>query len=496
MLLNLDIIKDNLPETYPVKRFGPRQRNLCYRRPVLYEQGKAMKDDVLYIARAGSLPQALPRANCAVICIGQRLPQHWALQALPVLLLQGEFSAIGVFNAVSAIFDAFDSWDERLRDALEQEEGFHLESLLRLAGEKLPYRIGVTDSGLNTLMMIDPSQSSAVQIQTPLRPMPLSYTEQIKQVCNLERTIRVPYITAVKLAGKSYCNNIFLADHFVGCGSIGLEQGDFRESDYPLMDRFFSYLQRGYIKHLRLSTQVEKPGLEALRKLLDRSGLSDRELDALQGEGDCQWLLFVLRERLEEQSYPREYMRASLNAISPDGVYAVIHREILTGLIRCPTEESTSALVDQFSDLASRMGYLVGLSNPFSQLRQLYTYLPQAAFAANKAQEQELPLCQFESCTLDYLLESCLGDMTLDALLGPGLRRLAHHDETRGTQYLKTLNVYLQEEMSIVHTAQALFIHRSSLLKRLDKIQRLLDDDLRNPRKRLYYRICLELMEP
>ena len=141
-----------------------------------------MEDDALYIARAGSLPQALPRANCAVICIGQRLPQHWALQALPVLLLQGEFSAIGVFNAVSAIFDAFDSWDERLRDSLEQEEGFHLETLLRLAGEKLPYRIGVTDSGLNTLMMIDPSQSPAVQIQSPLRPMPLSYTEQIKLV--------------------------------------------------------------------------------------------------------------------------------------------------------------------------------------------------------------------------------------------------------------------------------------------------------------------------
>lgn len=31
----------------------------------------------------------------------------------------------------------------------------------------------------------------------------------------------------------------------------------------------------------------------------------------------------VLRERLGEQRYPREYMRSSLNAIFPTGIYAV-----------------------------------------------------------------------------------------------------------------------------------------------------------------------------
>lgn len=500
MLLNLNLIRDHLPESYPVKQYGSQKRELCFRRPVLYEQGKAMEADKLYIARSGSLPELPPQIKCGVICIGQRLPRAWAMQSLPTLLLQGEFSAIGVFNTVNAIFDSFDAWDNSLRDALEKEEGFRLEELMYLGAQRLPYRLGITDSGLSNIISVEhmllPDGSTEIQISHAPHPMPMDCSEQIKHVCHLERTIRVPYLTSVNLQGKSYCNNIYLADHFVGCASIGMDQGDFRESDYPLMDRFFSYLRKGYIKHLRLSTQVDKPGLDALRKLFSRSGVSDRELEDLQGEEGSYWAVFLLRERLGEQSYPREYMRSSLNAISPTGIYAVIHRESLTGLLRCSSEpQEQQALFRQFSELSSRMGYQCGISNPFSQLRQIYTYLPQAAFAAAKAQEQSKELCQFESCTLDYLLDSCLGDMTLEAMLGPGLRKLQHHDETKGTQYIKTLNVYLQEEMSIVHTAQTLFIHRSSLLKRLDKIQRLLEDDLTDPRRRLYYRICLELMK-
>lgn len=288
MLLNLDLIQDNLPESYPVKRYGPRQRELCFRRPVLYEQGKAMEADTLYIARSGSLPELPPQVKCGVICIDQRLPRAWTLHALPVLLLQGELSAIGVFNTVNSIFDNFDSWDASLRDALEKEDDFRLEELMCLAARRLPYRIGIADSGLSTIIMVESVRLSdgttEIRVSHPSQPMPMDYSEQVKQVCRLERAIRAPYITGVNLEGKNYCNNVYLADHFVGCAAIGLTQGDFRESDYPLMDRFFSYLRKGYIKHLRLSTQVEKAGLEALRKLITHTGVSDRELEALQGQ--------------------------------------------------------------------------------------------------------------------------------------------------------------------------------------------------------------------
>ncbi|MBS6448201.1 MAG: helix-turn-helix domain-containing protein [Clostridiales bacterium] len=58
----------------------------------------------------------------------------------------------------------------------------------------------------------------------------------------------------------------------------------------------------------------------------------------------------------------------------------------------------------------------------------------------------------------------------------------------------------LVAETQIIHifiakTAEALLIHRSSLLKRLDKIYRLLCSTLDTPEERLYLRLCLELLQ-
>ena len=53
----------------------------------------------------------------------------------------------------------------------------------------------------------------------------------------------------------------------------------------------------------------------------------------------------------------------------------------------------------------------------------------------------------------------------------------------------------LRKYQPVAKTAEALLIHRSSLLKRLDKIYRLLGSMLDTPEERLYLRLCLELLQ-
>lgn len=498
MRLNLDLIQKSLSSSYPTKRFGPKQRELCFRRPVLYEQGKTMEDGILYIVRCGSLPEQLPNTRCGLVCIGQRLPQVFTMHTLPVLLLRGEFSAIAVLNAVNEVYELYESWDVALRDALEREDDFSIEELLQIGSQQLPFTMSVVDNGLTPLFFMTgvpgTDGSTIVRKIEQGAYMSVDYTTQVNQVCRMERTIRVPYLTSMKADGQIYCHNIYMMDHFVGCVSISKEKGNFEECDFPLMDLFFHYFCKAFVKYLHRSTRMDRPGSDVLQKLLHRTGVSDRELEQLQGEEKKKWILFVLRESFGNQSYPRDYMRSSLNAVST-GIYTAVYRDCLTGLLCMPPEkEAQASVLMKLTELTAPMGYLCGISNAFYDLRQLYTYLPQAVFAAAKAQETGKELCQFDSCALDYLLESCLGSITLDAALSPGLRALREQDASRGTEYTRTLFVYLRNEMSVVHTAQELFIHRSSLLKRLDKIQRLLGDSLQDPRKRLYYRICLELM--
>ena len=79
--------------------------------------------------------------------------------------------------------------------------------------------------------------------------------------------------------------------------------------------------------------------------------------------------------------------------------------------------------------------------------------------------------------------------------MGQGLKNLRAYDQAKGSEHVRTLELYLQNECNVTRTAHNLHIHRSSLLKRLDKIKAMLDDDLEDSNHRLYYRLCLALMK-
>ena len=76
--------------------------------------------------------------------------------------------------------------------------------------------------------------------------------------------------------------------------------------------------------------------------------------------------------------------------------------------------------------------------------------------------------------------------MQPEHLISPTLRILRRHDQEKGTQYFETLRVYLLQERNVPRTAQALIIHRTTLLYRLEKIQALIQTDLEDPGQRLY----------
>lgn len=62
---------------------------------------------------------------------------------------------------------------------------------------------------------------------------------------------------------------------------------------------------------------------------------------------------------------------------------------------------------------------------------------------------------------------------------------LSAYDAGHNTQLLKTVEVYLDHGGSLIDAAEALYIHRNTLIHRLDRIQQLTDIDLKDPIHRL-----------
>ncbi len=78
-----------------------------------------------------------------------------------------------------------------------------------------------------------------------------------------------------------------------------------------------------------------------------------------------------------------------------------------------------------------------------------------------------------------------------DEMLGP----LIEYDRTQGTNLLATLNAYFQHNANLAQTAQALYIHRNTLLYRLQRASEIGKFDLESAETRLAIQLALRAYE-
>lgn len=495
MRLNMDILAAWLPPQWRIKYAGSGSRGLSLSRPRLYEPGVPFADGSLYLTRTESLPAQPPETSCGFLCVGRRLPPAWLSAGVSVLQLSDALSLAEVYNRVQEIFDRFDDWDAQLRDELEKDTDFDIRRILLLGAGFLKRSVSVVDRNLQQLFSVEYNDLSGAEIVERNGPMPQEHREQIKEVCNLERVIREPYQTAINSYGHAYCSNLYVSDQFCGCISVTEFDSVFQPWEFAAMAHFFACFRKAYSIYLRSSARQEDAAVSSLRRALGGRALTEedqRELSLAEGEA---WLLFELRERKNERAFPPDYMYATLNATFPRTVYSVIYHDKIVGLLRVHGRNpDTQTDFTAFSDCVSKMGYYAGVSNPFSSLPLIQDYRRQASYALSQEAAQPSALRFFRDYALLYMLDGCTGEQPIDGLLTDGLRALILYDRQKGSEYLRTLDLYLQNELSVSQTAEALYIHRSSLLKRLDKIFRILGSRLDTPDERLYLRLCLSLL--
>jgi DNA-binding PucR family transcriptional regulator len=81
------------------------------------------------------------------------------------------------------------------------------------------------------------------------------------------------------------------------------------------------------------------------------------------------------------------------------------------------------------------------------------------------------------------------------APFGQLVRPLADHDRERRSDLVKTLKTYFAAGANASEAADRLFLHRNSMLYRLERIQKLTGLDLKDPRARLALQLGLLAME-
>ena len=167
----------------------------------------------------------------------------------------------------------------------------------------------------------------------------------------------------------------------------------------------------------------------------------------------------------------------------------VLVKEIRKGIDRTDMEKLAASIVDTLSG-EHYIKAVVGIGTPISNVKDLATSFKEAQIAmeVSKVFDTEKTIVSYDNlgiARLIYQLPLPLCRMFIKEVLH-GLTMDDFDDET-----LATVNKFFENNLNVSETSRQLYIHRNTLVYRLDKLQKMTGLDLRNFDDAIIFKITL-----
>lgn len=204
-----------------------------------------------------------------------------------------------------------------------------------------------------------------------------------------------------------------------------------------------------------------------------------------------------------ESDHQNEQMHSSMVTLGhieaqiPDGCAFIYHQGITVVVNLSYDASSTSDILSALAIILREGLYKLGASSviqDFLQLPQAY-FQAVAALELGKKSGSMIWCYRFDDYILDYMLEQSTTQISPDLLCHQSLSVLKKYDDENKTELFHTLDVYLSLERNALQTANTLFIHRSTLFYRLERIQKLTKLNLDDAKIRLVLQLSFAMLK-
>ncbi|MGI6057012.1 MAG: helix-turn-helix domain-containing protein [Bilifractor sp.] len=143
-----------------------------------------------------------------------------------------------------------------------------------------------------------------------------------------------------------------------------------------------------------------------------------------------------------------------------------------------------SRFLDDLTRYLRPVDLFMGISYPFQDMMKLRQYFEQADIAMHYGRRNGKRIMFCRDCAV-YYLQNVLRKNVSVGLEHPLLEQLRSADKKNHTEYFRTLQVYLQEERSLVRASERLHIHKNTLLYRIRRIEDNYQVNLNDTQERL-----------
>ena len=289
--------------------------------------------------------------------------------------------------------------------------------------------------------------------------------------------------------------NVWLEGQFVSRLNVLCVNGDTSPLIVRACELITAHLER--IQRRRGSLSSDGPLQSMLIDLLHGLRLSEDLIrDRLKAlphmEGSLMQLFFAdVKARNDRQLAP--YYASLLKRLYPEESFLpLVYQEQLILLAYAPDEVGFDTLTVKLAHFFTSHKFRCGVSNHFRSLDDLRGYYEQAAAALDAASEDGLFFCR------DIMLDRMLSHIPAEQapfLISPDIFRLQEAAPDYSFSLIDTLRVYLECNCNLIRTAERLFLHKNTLLYRLNHIRSIIRCDLNDADDRLLLMMSFKLLE-
>lgn len=158
-------------------------------------------------------------------------------------------------------------------------------------------------------------------------------------------------------------------------------------------------------------------------------------------------------------------------------------------------DATRSAALSGISRLIDTSEYRCGIGYPFVGMQNMKAHYHQASHALRQSSDPQRKILYFSDDPFTGMAKEFREISNWKQWLPPALLEMREYDRVHGTDYFITLYHFLMNDGHLGVTSKALFIHRNTLIYRIEKIEQMLQAQLRSPGYSIYLRFCFAMLD-
>lgn len=505
MNLSLTLLKEKLATLVKDDNIGISGSLLHLAHPLFYAGQTCLDFHTLYIADAEKLPPELTfMPASALICIGEPPPSYYN-DALELLVITDTTDIFELSNVIHEIYDIYGNWNLKLLRCLREKKSLqHLADISQpILGNDMFVMNGDFYMVAHSTMHASydsPNLHLDESGRIPIEQVNLFKNDAVYNKIKNEKDVFI--YPAEVMPFRTLCKNIFLNDTFLFRIIVPETAQPFSDSDSQILEYLSHQLVQDpdYLatflrsKNSQLATLLEHIMLgnaynqTAFEKALQQMGWS-------QTNRYC-----VVHIKPSSQDLYHTTTTYFCNVIMQDfrQTFAFSHNHSILVIINLDhLEEPRDGYFKKFNRLVKEGNFKVGYSNYTVGLNQLKEYFREAEIALEIGTRNDptKAIHKFCDAVLPYMLNQITAELPGQLLLSPILMRLQDYDQKNHSDYIHTLRVFLNNNQNAVQTAKDLFIHRATIVYRLERIKEIGQTDLKNKDDLLHLDLSFELIQ-